>query len=113
MDLYLSLQNKELQDIHEDFTGEVWLAFHQGEINDQDDFYNYLHEYIDNAVIYNSDCESILNGNSEYHYEDHDLYGRPNNISQAAFACLYDYITDHIDTPNWTGMEIVLNEANE
>ena len=72
MDLYLSLQNKELQDIHENFTDEVWLAFHQGEVNDQDEFYNYLHEYIDNAVTYNSDCESILNGNSEYHYENHD-----------------------------------------
>ena len=98
MDLYLSLENNELRNLHENFTDEVWLAFHQGEVNDQDEFYNYLHEYIDNAVIYNSDCESILNGNSEYHYEDHDLYGRPNNISQAAFACLYDYITDHIDT---------------
>ena len=113
MDLYLSIQNKELVDIHEEFTGEVWLAFHQGEINDQDEFYNYLHEYIDNAVIYTDSCEAILNGNSEYHYEDHDLYGRPNNISQASFACLYDYITDHIDTPTWEQMETVLNEANE
>jgi len=113
MDLYLSLENNELRNLHENFTDEVWLAFHQGEVNDQDEFYNYLHEYIDNAVIYNSDCESILNGNSEYHYEDHDLYGRPNNIYQAAFACLYDYITDHIHTPTWEQMEIVLNEANE
>ena len=110
MDLYLSLENNELRNLHENFRDEVWLAFHQGEVNDQDDFYNYLHEYIDSAVIYTSDCESILTGNSEYHYEDHDLYGRPNNISQAAFACLYDYITDHIDTPTWEQMETVLNE---
>ena len=64
MDLYLSLENNELRNLHENFRDEVWLAFHQGEVNDQDDFYNYLHEYIDSAVIYTSDCESILSGNS-------------------------------------------------
>ena len=52
MDLYLSLENNELRNLHENFRDEVWLAFHQGEVNDQDDFYNYLHEYIDSAVIY-------------------------------------------------------------
>jgi len=111
MDLYLSLENNELRNLHENFTDEVWLAFHQGEINDQDDFYNYLHEYIDNAVIYTASCESILSGNSEYHYEDHDLYGRPDNISQAAFACLYDYLTENDDTVVWSQLEEVLNES--
>ena len=63
MDLYLSLENNELRNLHENFRDEVWLAFHQGEVNDQDEFYNYLHEYIDSAVIYTSDCEAILSGN--------------------------------------------------
>jgi hypothetical protein len=111
MDLYLKLENNELRNLHENFRDEIWLAFHQGEINDQDEFYTYFHEYIDNAVIYTSQCELILINNSEYHYEDHDLYSRPNNIHQAAYACLHDYLMDHVDTPNWEQMETELNEA--
>jgi len=110
MDLYLRLENRELRSLHKKFREEVWLAFHQGELSDQDEFYTYFHEYLDNAVIYNSDCEAILNGNSEYHYEEHDLFSRPKNLAQAAYACLHDYLMDHIDTPNWEQMETVLNE---
>ena len=110
MDLHLALENKHLRDLHEDFIDEIWVEFHASTINNQDDFYDYFHEWIDNAVIYTSDCEAILESNSEYHYEDHDVYGRPNNISQAAYACLHDYLMDHIDTPNWEQMETVLNE---
>jgi hypothetical protein len=113
MELYRALHNWKLEAMDQSFSEDAWHAFHQGDINNQDDFYDYFHEWIDNACIYTSDCEEILNGNSEYHYEDHDLYGRPNNISQAAFACLYDYIMDSPDTVTWAQMETVLNEANE
>ena len=44
MDLYLSLENNKLRNLHEDFRDEIWLAFHQGEVNDQDEFYTYFHE---------------------------------------------------------------------
>ena len=110
MDLHLALENKHLRDLHEDFRDEIWVEFHASMINNQDDFYNYLHEYIDSAMIYTSDCESILSGNMEYCFDEHDLYGRPNNMIQAAFACLYDYIMDHPDTPTWEQVETVLNE---
>lgn len=107
MDLYLSLENEKLRILHKDFTQEIWLAFHEGEVNNQDEFYTYFYEYIDNAVTYTSDCEAILNGNSEYHYKNHHVYGRPNNIYQAAYSCLHDYLMDHIDTPTWYQMETV------
>lgn len=112
MELHLALENKHLRNLHENFRDEMWIAFHDGEINSQDDFYDYFHQWIDNAVIYTSDCEEILKGNSEYSYEEHDVYGRPENVSQAAFACLYDYIMDHSDTPSWDEMETTLNELN-
>ena len=111
MDLHLALENKHLRELHENFRDEIWEEFHASMINNQDDFYDYFHHWIDNAVIYTRDCEAILEGNSEYHYLEHDVYGRPDNIAQAAYACLYDYIMDHSDTPNWEQMENVLNEA--
>lgn len=112
MELYKTLENTKLNEMDQSFSEDAWYDFHEGNINNQDDFYDYFHAWIDNAVIYTGDCEAILENNSEYHYLDHDLYGRPNNISQAAFACLYDYLMDSDDTVTWEQMEHVLNEAN-
>jgi hypothetical protein len=112
MELYRALHNWKLEAMDQSFSEDAWHAFHQGDINNQDDFYDYFHEWIDNACIYTSDCEAILEGNSEYHYDDHDLYGRPENISQAAYGCLYDYLMDSPDTVTWEQMEHVLHETD-
>ena len=103
--------NNKLNELQEEFNDEVWNDFHGGEIDNQDDFYDYFHQYIDNAVIYTSECEAILKNNSDYNYLDHDLYGKPENIAQAAFACLYDYLTENDDTVVWAQLEEVLNES--
>ena len=47
---------------------------------------------------------------SEYNYNEHELWGRPENITQAAYACLYDYIMDHPDTITFDELEKALNE---
>ena len=101
-----------LQEMHQFFSEDAWEAFHGGDINNQDDFYEFLHEWIDNAVIYTSDCEDILKNNMEYCFDEHDVYGRAENVGQAAYACAYDYIMDNDDTVTWEQMEHVLNEAN-
>lgn len=62
-------------------------------------------------MIYTYECEAILENNSEYHYLDHELWGRPENIAQAAYACLYDYIQDSEDIVTWSDMEEALAEA--
>ena len=105
--------NNKLNELQQEFNDEVWNAFHGAEINDQDDFYEYLHAYIDNAVIYYADCDAILEGNSDYHYNEHDLFDRPNSLEQAAYACLYDYLTENDDTVVWSQLEEVLNEGKE
>lgn len=110
MNLYRLLENTKLREMDTKLSEYLWHEFHASNINDQDEFYDLLHEWIDNQVIYTSDCEAILENNSEYHYEDHDLYGRPNNIMQAAFACLYDYIMESPDTVTFADMEELLNE---
>lgn len=110
MSLKFSLQNTKLFEMDQSFSEDAWHAFHQGDINNQDDFYDFLHEWIDNQVIYTYECEAILEGNSEYHYNEHDLYGRPENIAQAAYACLYDYLLDSPDLVTWDEMEKVLQE---
>jgi hypothetical protein len=108
MSLKFSLQNTKLTSMDQEVSDYLWYEFHGGNLNDADDFYVLLHEWIDNQVIYYSECEAILEGNWEYHYDEHDLYGRPENIAQAAYACLYDYLLDSPDTVTWADMEEVL-----
>ena len=103
----------KLEKLLYDFQEEAWLAFHGGEINDNDDFYQYMHDYIDNSVIYNHDCVEYLTNNEEYYFLDHDVYGRPDNINQAAYACIYDYFLNNDVFDLWNEMEEVLNEALE
>ena len=105
MSLKFSLQNSKLTEMDQNFSEEAWYAFHGGDINDQDDFYEYFHQWVDNAVIYGCDCEAILEGNMEYCFEEHEVFGKPNNIYQAAYACLYDYLMDSPDTVTWSDME--------
>jgi hypothetical protein len=105
--------NNKLNELQQEFNDEVWDAFHNAEINDQDDFYDYMHQYLDNAVIYYADCDAILENNNEYHYHEHGMWGKPDNVTQAAYACLYDYLTENDDTVVWSQLEEVLNEAEQ
>lgn len=113
MKLYRALQNTKLIEMEQELSDDIWNAFHKSEINDQDEFYDFFHEWIDNAVIYYSDCEAILENNSEYHYREHELWGRPENIAQAAYACLYDYLMDHPDTITFDELEKAINETEK
>ena len=99
--------------IVQDFSEEAWLAFHQGAINDDDDFYNFKHEWIDNKVIYTSECKEIIDKLNYDIFEDHNLFGKAEDYSQAAFAALYDLLNDDDDVVRWNEMEEVLNEAIE
>ena len=101
MDLNRALENKALYDLLDEYIKSFWYDFHGSHINDEDEAQEYLHAFIDNAVIYTHDCEKILEGNSEYHYDDHDTFGRPTNIAQAAYACVYDYFES---SPDYTAM---------
>ena len=113
MTLAESISNKALRDLQENFNEEAWQLFHEGTINNEDDFHTYSMEYIENSIIYYSDCDAILEGNSEYHYLDHDVWGRPSDSTQAAGSCLYDFIMESDDTVCWSELEAVLNEANQ
>ena len=110
MELYRALENTKLYELDQEISDYLWHEFHNGNLNDEDDFYTLFHEWIDDRVIYTYDCEAILEGNSEYHYLDHDVYGRPDNIAQAAYACLYDYLMDSPDTVTFEQMEKELKE---
>ena len=113
MELYRALQNKKLTGMEQELSDYIWDAFHKGEINDQDDFYDLLHQWLDDQVIYTSDCEAILEKNMEYCFDEHEIWGIPEYTAQAAYACLYDYILDSPDAITFCDIEKKINETEK
>lgn len=89
-----------------EFNDDMWLMYHDGTIDNEDDFYNQKHEWIDNKVIYTHESKQICDALDYDIFEEHDIYGKANNWSQAAFAALYDLLNDHNDALTFNEMEL-------
>jgi hypothetical protein len=85
----MNKQYLRADDYVQDFNEHAWYDFHGGTINDQDDFYAYFTQWIENKVTYTFDAKSICD-----------------NLN-----ALYDCLIDHDDTVTWDEMEHVLNES--
>ena len=91
-------------DLVYEFNDDMWYLWHEGGIDDDDDFYNQKHEWIDNKVIYTYECKKICDELDYDIFEDHDLFGKAENWSQAAFAALYDLLNEHDDALTYDEM---------
>jgi len=99
-------------DLVYDFNEEMWNLYHNGTIDNHDDFYNQKHEWIDNKVIYTHESKQICDALDYDIFEEHDIYGKANNWSQAAYAALYDLLNDHNDALTYDEMKLQEEEAN-
>lgn len=93
-----------IDDLVYEFNDDMWLLWHDGTIDNDDDFYNQKHEWIDNKVIYTYECKKICDELDYDIFEDHDLFGKAENWSQAAFAALYDLLNEHDDALTYDEM---------
>ena len=100
----MNKQYLRADDYVQDFNEHAWHDFHEANINDQDDFYDYLTQWIDNKVTYTFDAKSICDNLDADIFAEHDLYGRANNWSQAGYNALYDCLYFHDDTVTWADM---------
>ena len=46
-------------DLVYEFNDDMWLMYHDGTVDDEDDFYYQMHEWIENKVIYTYECKCI------------------------------------------------------
>ena len=106
----MNKQNLRADDYVQDFKEDAWYDFHEANINDQDDFYDYLTQWIDNKVTYTFDARSICNNLEADVFAEHE-FGRAENWTQAGYNALYDCLMDHDDTVTWSEMEHILNES--
>ena len=87
------------------FSEDAWFDYHQGNINNEDDFYEYFNSWIDNKVIYYSEARDICYSLNADVFAEHDLFGRADDWSLAGYSALYDCLMDHDDTVTWSDME--------
>jgi len=99
-------------DLVYEFNDDMWLLYHDGTIDDQDDFYNEMYHWIDDKVIYTYESKQICDALDYDVFQDHDVYGKAGNWSQAAYAALYDLLNDHDDALNFDKMKLQEKEAN-
>ena len=92
-------------DLVYEFNEDIWLMYHDGTIDNEDDFYDQKHQWIDNKVIYTYECKKICDELEYDIFEDHDIFGKANNWSQAAYAAIYDLLNDHNDALTYDEMK--------
>tara|TARA_R110001606_G_C14962406_1_gene602041 strand:+ start:194 stop:505 length:312 start_codon:yes stop_codon:yes gene_type:complete len=61
-----------------------------------EDVWEMIHQEIDSAVIYYSDCFDIIKALSYTSWEDNE-FGEINNITQLAFTALYEFVSENIN----------------
>mgnify|MGYP003680458867 CR=1 FL=1 len=105
----MNKQYLRADDYVQDFNEHAWHDFHGGTINDQDDFYAYFTQWIENKVTYTFEARDICDNLEADVFADHE-FGRAENWTQAGYNALYDCLYFHDDTVTWDEMEDVLNE---
>jgi len=60
------------------------------------DVWEFIHQEIDNAVIYSSDCFQIIAECGMTDWKENE-FGEITNIQQLAFVALYDFVIDNLE----------------
>lgn len=79
----------------EELEKEIVNEINKGNIQSSDDYYTYMHNELDTACIYYSDCFDICKELSATDFTAYDM--ECNTISQLAYAALYEYTLNELD----------------
>ena len=79
-----------------DLEAELLEAVSSEQIEDTDQVWDWIHQSIDSAVIYYADCFEIVRELGFTDWEGNE-FGPITNISQAAYAALYEHVNENID----------------
>lgn len=76
-------------------TATIKKNIERGYIECLEGIYDEMHTEIDNACIYNSTCFDICKELNAVNFDDYDMECK--NISQLAYAVLYEYTMDNLN----------------
>jgi len=87
------------------FNDDMWVLYHDGTIDNKDNFYNEMYQWIDTKAIYTYESKKIC-GKLDYDiFQDHEVFGKARNWSQAIYAAIYDLLNEHEDTITYNKMK--------
>jgi len=92
-------------DLVYEFNDDMWLMYHDGTVDNENDFWEQKHQWIDNKVIYTYESKQICDALEYDIFEDHDIFGKAENWSQAAYAAIYDLLNNHNDALTYEEMK--------
>jgi hypothetical protein len=78
-----------------DLEAELLEAAKSEQLDDLDAVQDWIHQSIDNACIYYADCFDIIKALNFTDFTGSDF--EITNVSQAAFAALYEHVQENID----------------
>tara|TARA_R100000278_G_scaffold86638_1_gene66178 strand:+ start:332 stop:643 length:312 start_codon:yes stop_codon:yes gene_type:complete len=94
-------------DLVYEFNDDMWYLYHQGTIDNSDDFEREMHQWLENKVIYRDDCKKYINELNVYNpFEDHDIFGRANNWYEAGYNALWDLLHEHDEALKFNEMKL-------
>jgi len=78
-----------------DLEAELLEAVNNDQISELEEVFDWMHQSIENAVIYAADCFEIIRELHFTNFKDSDF--EITDIYQAAYAALYEYANENID----------------
>jgi len=94
-----------LEDLKKDLLNDV----KNGYLKSEDEIFDFINSYLDNMVIYYSDCFAICKALGFTDFTGHEL-GEINNICQAAYCALYDFTNEEF---NYSEIEEAIKQKEE
>ena len=92
-------------DLVHEFNDDMWLMYHDGTIDNDDDFFDQMNQWIDNKVIYTYECQKICYELEYDVFQEHEIFGKANNLPQAAYCAIYDLLGEHEDALTYNEMK--------
>ena len=77
------------------YTERILLDLKDYTIQDQDDYYDAIHETINNMCTYTKDCKDAVEELNYDVFQEDDLFGRPGSYEAAAYNAIYHNFYDN------------------
>jgi len=93
-----------------EFNDDMWYLYHEGTIDNGEDFSRESHRWIERKVIYTRECKEICNELDHNIFGKHHVFGRANDWNQAGYNAVWDLLHEHEEVLTYT--KIVFENEN-
>ena len=107
----MSYTQHKIDELAQEFSDDAWDEFHNGNINNEDELHDFERQWIDDKTIYTEDCKKYVDDLNYDVFEEHEIFGRAEDWSQAAYNAIFEALNESYYTVSWPDMEHILNKT--